>query len=126
MVRSLLAGLVNEDRVSDLQRRLGFLPPDLEKLFEKMLKSLGPFYREHVSHIFQIVRAALKPPSLLCLSFADEGPESVLDLKVQSLDERKKSARAELMRRRLNSRCKEFLEVNKGLLEVNMGSRMSR
>ena len=81
MVRSLLAGLVNEDRVSDLQRRLEFLPPDLEKLYEKMLKRLDPFYREHASHIIQIVRAARKPPSLLCLSFADEGPEFVLNLK---------------------------------------------
>ena len=33
VVKSLLGGLSNGDRVSDLQRRLSFLPPDLERLY---------------------------------------------------------------------------------------------
>ena len=90
VVRSLLAELVNGDRVFDMRRRLDFLPPDIEKLYERILKNLDPFYREHAFYIFQVVRAARKPPSLLCLSFADEGPELTLNLKVQPLDEKKK------------------------------------
>ena len=111
VVRSLLAGLANGDRVSDLQRRLAFLPSDLENLYEKMLNSLNPFYLEHASQIFQHVRAAADPPSLLCLSFADEEPDFVLKLKVQPLPEDEKFSRAEIMRRRLNSRCEGLLEV---------------
>ena len=111
VVRSLLAGLVNGDRVSDLQRRLAFLPPDLESLYEKMLNSLDPFYSEHASQIFQHVRAAEGPPSLLCLSFADEEPDFAIKMKVHPLPEAEKFSRADIMRRRLNSRCKGLLEV---------------
>ena len=119
VVRSLLAGLVNRDRVSDLQRRLAFLPPDLENLYEKMLNSLDPFYLEHASQIFQHVRAAEEPPSLLCLSFADEEPEFVPQMKVQPLPEDERFSRADIMRRRLNSRCKGLLEVGPALSPVS-------
>ena len=120
VVRSLLAGLVNGDRVSDLQRRLAFLPPDLENLYEKMLNSLDPFYLEHASQIFQHVRAANEPPSLLCLSFADEEPEFILKMKVRPLLEDEEFSRADIMRRRLNSRCKGLLEVGPaGLLPID-------
>ena len=113
VVRSLLAGLVNGDRVSDLQRRLAFLPPDLENLYEKMLNSLDSFYLKHASQIFQNVRAAAEPPSLLCLSFADEEePDFMTNMKVQPLSEDEKFSRADIMRRRLNSRCKGLLEVD--------------
>ena len=106
VVRSLLAGLVNGDRVSDLQKRLDFLPPDLEDLYQKMLNSLDPFYFQHASQLFQIVRAAQEPPTLLCLSFADEEPEFLLQCKVQPLGDDEKILRTDMMRRRLNSRCK--------------------
>ena len=111
VVHSLLAGLVNGDRVSDLQRRLDLLPPDLEHLYEKMLNSLDPFYLEHASQIFQHVQVANEPPSLFCLSFADEEPEFVFRMEVRPLPEDEEFSRADIMRRRLNSRCKGLLEV---------------
>ena len=111
VVRSLLAGLEHADRVSDLQKRLDFLPPDLENLYEKMLSSLDPFYYEHASQYFQLIRAAINPPTLLFLSFADEDPGFVQNCKVQALDNRQKLLRADRARRRLNSRCKGLLEV---------------
>ena len=116
VVHSLLAGLVNGDRVSDLQRRLDFLPPDLEDLYEKMLNSLDPFYLEHASQIFQHVRAASEPPSLLCLSFADEEPEFIFRMEVRPLPAGEEFYRADIMRRRLNSRCKGLLEVGPAVL----------
>lgn len=112
VVGSLLAGLVNGDRISDLQRRLDFLPPDLEDLYEKMMNSLDAFYFEHASQYFQIVRAALGPPTLLCLSFADEEPDYVHRCKVQALGTDERRLRMDLTRRRLNSRCKGLLEVS--------------
>ena len=111
VVRSLLSGVVNGDRVLDLQKRLEALPPDLEHLYEKMLSSLDPFYFEHASQFFQIIRVAKEPPSLLSLSFADEELEFVQDCKVHSLGDEERTLRADIMRRRLNSRCKGLLEV---------------
>jgi hypothetical protein len=61
VVHSLLAGLVNGDRVSDLQRRLEFLPPDLQNLYQKILNSPDPFYLEHASQLFHLIRIAREP-----------------------------------------------------------------
>lgn len=111
VVRSLLAGLLNSDRVSDLQRRLDYLPPDLESLYEKMLKSLEPFYFEHAAQYFQIVHCAEEPPTLLRMSFADETPNFVQKFDAKSLDDDARQLRANCMTKRLNSRCKGLLEV---------------
>jgi NACHT domain len=112
VVTSLLNGLTNGDRVSDLQRRLDLLPPDLEDLFQRILASLDPFYLEHASQIFQINRAAIVQPTLLCLSLADEEDEEyVFRSLVEPMSEKEKAYRAKNMKRRLNSRCKGFLEV---------------
>ena len=111
VVQSLLAGLVNGDRVSDLQRRLDAMPPDLEKFFEKMLKVLEPYYFEHAAEYFQIIRRAERPPTLLQLSFADEELEQALHQKVHALSTYDKLARREVTRRRVESCCKGLLQV---------------
>lgn len=45
IVRSLLQGLTNADRIVDLQKRLRYLPADLEIYFEHMLGTLEDFYK---------------------------------------------------------------------------------
>jgi hypothetical protein len=128
VVHSLLAGLSNGDRVSDLQKRLSFLPPDLENLYQKILDNLDPFYLEHASQLFELVRIAPDPPSILCMSLADEELDVILKLRTEpfSLDEIK--TKVDVMVRRLNSRCKGLLEVASGLdysgnvLHINEGS----
>ena len=114
VVHSLLAGLVNADRIADLQRRLDFLPPDLENLYERMLNDLDPFYFEHASQYFRLVRASQEPPTLLRMFFADEEPESFQTFKAQIHDDHEQQLRADAMRRRINSRCKGLLEVSPG------------
>lgn len=111
VVHSLLAGFGNADRLSDLKRRLDFLPPDLESLYEKMLKSLDPFYREHASQLFQLVRASSLPPSLLCLSLADEEDDYLFKCEVRPITKEELLSRDDVMKRRLNSRCKGLLEA---------------
>lgn len=114
VVESLLAGMSYGDRTSDLQRRLDLLPPDLENLYEKILKSLDPFYLEHAAQLFRYVEESRDPPSLLLLSFADEETtESAIDRPIEPVSQEDQSLRADTMRRRLNSRCKGFLEVGR-------------
>lgn len=114
VVVSLLAGIGFGDRVSDLQKRLDLLPPDLEKLYNKILQSLDPFYLEHAAQLFKLVQESHGPPPLILLSFADEaGLGLYVNAKVQPLSKDELSSRADTMRRRLNSRCKGFLEVGK-------------
>ncbi|KAH8663414.1 hypothetical protein BGZ60DRAFT_67197 [Tricladium varicosporioides] len=105
VVKSLLEGLQNSDRISDLQRRLLELPADLEDLYLLMMKSLEKFYQQQASQLFQIVHRARLPLSVLALSFADEEDvEYAMNAKLGPLDETELSFRYEETVRRLNSR----------------------
>lgn len=121
VVHSLLAGFANGDRVSDLQRRLSFLPPDLENLYQKILDNLDPFYLEHASHLFHLVRVAETSLSIFCLSLADEDSDFIIRSEVGPLSNEDMSTRIDVMRRRLNSRCKGLLEVTPEATQSNRG-----
>lgn len=121
VVASLLSGMDSGDRVSDLQKRLESLPSDLGLLYEKILQSLDPFYLEHAAQLFKLVQESYAPPSILLLSFADEeDPQFALNHPIRKLSDDEISFRADTMRRRLNSRCKGFLEV--GIEVENSGN----
>lgn len=60
------------------------------------------------------MRAAKEPLTLLSLSFADEEPEFVQKCKVQGLSDHDKLRRADVIKRRINSRCKGLLEAASG------------
>lgn len=111
-VRSLLEGIRNGDRLSDIQRRLDDVPLDIEDLFRKMLWGVDTFYHEHASQLFQLVRASISPPSVLEMSFADEEDSNLaIQLPCNVLKEDSLLDRVNVMRRRLNSRSKGLLEV---------------
>ena len=115
VVSSLIAGMSFGDRVSDLKRRLNLLPPDLSKLYEKMISSLDPFYLEHAAQLFSLVEVSYSPMDLVLASFADEeDPDFALHREVRPLSRDEIVLRMDTMRRRINSRSKGLLEV-KGL-----------
>jgi len=109
-----LEGLRDGDRLSDLQRKLDALPPELDNLFRQILHNFDPRYMKLACTLFRMVKSAPYPLSLLCLSLADE--EST-KLAVQAKAEptlffpRQRFYRALNMRRRLDSRCKGLLEA---------------
>ncbi|KAH8775071.1 hypothetical protein BGZ57DRAFT_927962 [Hyaloscypha finlandica] len=72
VVRSLLDGLTNGDRLEDLQRRLDDIPDDLEGLFSNMLNSMEPRYYTTASELFQIFHAAKRRSTVICMSHAHE------------------------------------------------------
>ncbi|KAI0541700.1 hypothetical protein GGR58DRAFT_528776 [Xylaria digitata] len=112
VVKSLLAGLNHDDRVSDLERRLNLLPPDLERLYVAIMKDLDPFYLEHASQYFMLLQASKAPPEALLFSLADEDdPNFALTLTRRPFTEESKTIRIDALRRRLNSRCKGLLEL---------------
>ena len=121
VVSSLLAGMSFGDRVSDLKRRLNLLPPDLSKLYEKMLLSLDQFYLEHTAQLFSLVGASSVPMNLVLASFADEDdPDFALRREIRPLSGDEIVLRMDTMRRRINSRSKGLLEV-KGLVSTPEG-----
>jgi hypothetical protein len=111
VVLSLLEGLRNGDTIGDLYERLQLLPSNLEQLFMKILNSLDPLYLEQASKLFQYVRAARQPLSLLSLSFAEDGFENAMNAPIKPLTVGESNFKAETMRRRLTSRCKGLIEA---------------
>jgi hypothetical protein len=112
VVGSLIGGMSNADRISELQYRLDQLPPDLEALYEKMITSIDLLYTEHAAQLFNLVIESPEPPSLVLLSFADEEDISIAQTRaVEPISEDEIALRAETMHRRLNSRCMGLLEA---------------
>ena len=115
VVRSLLRGLRNADRVSDLQKRLRGFPETLEKFFSLMIASIEPVYREQTAQAFKYAleaEEAGEPLSLMTYSFLDEEDlDDVVTAPLNALKSQEILLRQDDMRRRLNGRCKGLLEV---------------
>ena len=112
VVRSLLTGLRNADRVCDLQRRLRDFPETLEKFFSHMIASIEPVYREQSSQAFKYGLEAEDPLPLMTYSFLDEEDlDAVVTAPLNPLTSQEILSRQDDMRRRLNGRCKGLLEV---------------
>ncbi|KAF2823870.1 hypothetical protein CC86DRAFT_384404 [Ophiobolus disseminans] len=131
VVQSLLEGLSNADRMSDLQARLDALPSDLEDLFNVILNHLEPEYFTQACESFRLLRAyrelplhafraksgnpedgAFEHPTLLGLFYADHvDTGSSLDAPCTPLTVKEALGKAEQMRRRLNARCRGLLEL---------------
>lgn len=115
VVRSLVRGLSDYNRMSDLFKRVRHLPEDLEALYAHMLKHTDSFYHEHASQIFQIVRTAQERSpnslSLLKLSWAeDEDSKRAETAPVRHIQEEEVKMRCETMDARLKSVCAGLLE----------------
>jgi Cdc6-like AAA superfamily ATPase len=113
VVQSLLEGLTNGDGIRDLRIRLAELPPKLEDLYTKILKSLEDKYLDHASRIFQIVRACDDSPTLKCIALADlEDTTRAMQAPVKPIPEPTLTALCKNMKRKLSSRCGGLLEVS--------------
>jgi hypothetical protein len=116
VVASLLAGMSYGDRIPDLQRRLDLLPDDLEKLYDKLLRNLDPFYLEHATQLVMIMETSRFPLPLIIFSFADEeSVGSVVRMPANPMSTSVMALRLDGMTRRLNSRWKGLLEIDRAL-----------
>jgi hypothetical protein len=117
VVKSLLEGLRDGDHLSDLQKRLDELPKQLDDLFRRILHNFDTRYFQDASILFQLVKAASVPLSLLSLSLAEQtNEEHAIKAAMRPLTRSEKFYRALNMRRRLDSRCRGLLEVEPILL----------
>lgn len=112
VVRSLLTGLRNADRLYDLQKRLRDFPETLDRFFSHMIASIEPIYREQTAQAFKFALEAERPLSLMTYSFLDEEDlDDVVTAPLDPLTSQEILSRQDNMRRRLNGRCKGLLEV---------------
>lgn len=129
VVSSLLEGLQNRDDISDLQRRIDLLPPDLESLFAAMLQQIPEFYKQNSCELLQIVRSTrqyqdmtasialsvsldLITLDLITLAFSDESdPELAIQGDFKGVPYAEIGRRCRNMEDRLKVRTMGLLEV---------------
>ncbi|KAM0342888.1 hypothetical protein ACHAPU_009092 [Fusarium lateritium] len=112
VVESLLDGLRNSDRISDLKKRLETIPPDLDGFYNSILNGSDNFYFEHAAQLIRILRTAEGSINLLDFAFADEeDPDAALKAPIQALSHEERVYRCEAIRRRINSRTKGLLDI---------------
>jgi hypothetical protein len=111
VVQSLLDGLSDGDRMSNLMARFESMPLELEALYDQLLRGLDEAYFKDACQLIRLVMA-VERPLLLELWFADdEDCTSTLKLDTSFYLPEVVKNRMELMRRRILSRCKCFLEI---------------
>jgi hypothetical protein len=118
VVRSLIDGLRNCDRISQLQARLRQFPSDLEQFFRYMFLSMDQTYHIQTAHMFQVALAALEPPSPLTYWFLDEeedNPDIAISMPIKAITMQDIEDKTEEVYRRVNGRCKGLLEVTEHL-----------
>ena len=126
VVRSLLDGVSNSDRIADLRARLEILPADLEDLYRHMMANIDKVYMKGASQVFQLVRMASQvqnmnrndnqrttPVTVLLLALAMEGTTSGAAVRTHSgaWTAKKLSWLCDVMRCRLQIWCAGMIEV---------------
>ncbi|KAI8302922.1 hypothetical protein K4K61_007565 [Colletotrichum sp. SAR11_59] len=77
VVRSLLHGLMNENDVQDLRKRLRALPTDLKETFSHMLNNIDEFYRKRTARLFLTLAHAVTSFPVLAFHFMDFGDKAL-------------------------------------------------
>ncbi|RFU30268.1 hypothetical protein B7463_g6064, partial [Scytalidium lignicola] len=114
VVRSLLDGLVNDDRISDLHRRLRAFPPDLDEYFRYIFDSLDPIYQLQTGRALVVFLTSRQPLTLMnhwSLDLEEEDANFALKMDQRCLPETEVDLQSSRMSKRLNARCKGLLEV---------------
>ena len=114
VVRSLLTGLTNDDRIMDLRRRLRHLPADLESYFAHMLATIDAFYEQQTAQTFKIALDASEPQNIMTyvmLDELDEDPQFALHLDIREWQSSEIRSKIETMMLRINARGMGLLEV---------------
>ncbi|KAK0343884.1 hypothetical protein LTR02_016097 [Friedmanniomyces endolithicus] len=113
-VRSLLRGLGEHDDVETLLDRLRELPPELERLFERILGSVEPVYRQHQAQLLLLVaHSSWQLPTLAVWHLRREArdPGFALHCPNRFMDsEELKHVQAEACLL-VNSWCRDLLDV---------------
>jgi hypothetical protein len=114
VVRSLLDGLTNADRVSDLMKRFNEMPQSLDEFFKEMLFDIEERYRQQSALTFMIALEAAQELPLIVYWFLDlEDPNYLANSQVQALSTGTLNARNKQITKRINARCKGLLQIVK-------------
>ena len=109
VLRSVLTGLNNGDNLSDLEKRVAYIPSGMFDLYMQVLKRVDPFYAPQTYMMLQVALCALRPLSLEAFS------SCIFDVPALLNDPERFIAQEQTLIRRINARCGGMLEVTPSL-----------
>lgn len=121
VVKSLIEGLYNGDRLPELQERLEQLPSDLAELYRQMFGKIHVSYRRQASKLFRILLQGLEyeaarnrpyPITALMFSYVEHSWDETASAPLSKLTSQKVARRCDEIDRRLRSRCCGLVEIN--------------
>lgn len=124
VVRSLLDGFRNYDRIPDLQKQVNEYSAELGNLYLHIFHSMDPRYQAHAAQLLRIVVHSIEVQkhralTVLQLSFAEDGSlAKALPAPISLMREEERNARAVAMAGRVQSRCCGLVEVRDSVVEV--------
>ena len=114
VVRELLTGMRNEDRLIDLQKRLRSMPPDLGDFYAHIFRKLEPFYLEQANQLCQIALQGSSSSTLLTYCYVhEEDKDYAMKLSIEALSIEGLCEKLDYMERRLKTLSRGLLEVNR-------------
>jgi hypothetical protein len=112
VINEILRGLDNDDGIPDLQRRLQYLPKNLEAYYQRMFDNIDDFYRRETAEIILLFQEAIPPLSLLAVMFYElekTAPHYVFRDDIVDIDVNASSIKCQ---KRLNALCQDILVVH--------------
>ncbi|KAF2456087.1 hypothetical protein BDY21DRAFT_55879 [Lineolata rhizophorae] len=104
VTRSLRNGHANGDSITELRRRLGELPADLDELYKYILDSIDPRYvKETKTYLWCALSSERSLPLLLFLFLSNLETDQFLAEHTNQL--------ISTAKRRVNSRCKDLVSI---------------
>lgn len=114
VVKDLLEGFTNADKICDLKRRLDETPETLEGVLRRIFYSVGSTYHTKMARTLQTALIARRPLSLMTFFYLNEGDlDSAYLIDNHAISRQQIDQIYDETRRQLHGQCKGLLEVVK-------------
>ena len=115
VVRELLKGLGERNKLEDLQAKLDTVPEDLEDYFKRIFDGIDKAHRKESAKTFLLTIHAVQPLSVICYRFLEKEhrePGYALEAAVEPITSEQLVDIHSDFRDRINFMCRDLLEVN--------------
>lgn len=115
VVRELLKGLGEQNKLEDLQAKLDAMPDDLESYFKRIFDKVEKAHRTESAKVFLLTIHAVQPLSVACYRYLEKEhrePGYALEAAIEPMSSEQLRLVHEDVRNRINFLCKDLLEVN--------------
>ena len=123
VVKDLLLGLGERNKLEDLRAKLDAMPDDLESYFRRIFDRVDKAHRTESAKVFLMTIHAIQPLSIACYHYLEKEhrePRYALERAIEPMSTERLELIHEDVRDRINFLCKDLLEVNEVLTDQRL------